>query len=424
MELILFLSCFLVLLIIGFPIALNLLTSSIVYLYAADYPLALVGQRLFEGMNGFALLAVPFFVLMGQLMLKGRLLEALADFVSAFFGHMKGALGFVVIGTCLLMGSIVGLAVAVAASLGSLMIPMMKEQGYSPGFSSAVMSSAALLGAIMPPGVLMVIYCIAVGRTSIAGLFLATIIPAFLIAIAQMFIVHRRALKENLPSQPKAAWPEKWRKMRAAIPALMLPVIILGGIFGRIFTVTEASAVGALYAFIYVFFITRKVTVKDLPGIFLETAVTSGLIILLVGAGTVAAWVVANEQIVNNLMAPISHLPAWGFLLLVNVILIIFGMFMDDAASAVVLGPIIAPIAWSLGIDPIHIGAIFCTNLVIGLATPPFGIVLFVTSPIAKVTIEETFKYAWPMIAASIGVLLIMTFFPQTVLWLPRLFGY
>jgi len=424
MELVLFLICFVVLLIIGFPIAFNLLISSIVYLFVGEYPLLLVGQRLFEGMNGFALLAVPFFVLMGQLMLKGRLLESLADFVNAFFGHVKGSLGFVVIGTCLLMGSIVGLAVAIAASLGSLLIPMMKEDGYSSGFSAAVMSSASLLGPIMPPGVLMVIYCIAVGRTSIAGLFLATIIPAFLIAFAQMYIVYLRAKKEDLPSHVKAEWPERWEKLKGAIPALLLPVIILGGIFGRIFTVTEASAIGALYAFIYVFFVTKKVTIKDLPGIFLETALSSGLIIILVGSGTVAAWVIANEQIVYSLLAPISHFPVWAFLLLVNILLLFFGMFMDDAASTVVLGPIIAPIAWSLGVDPIHIGAIFCINLVIGLATPPFGIALFVTSPIAKVKIEEVFKHALPLIGVSIGVLMLVTFIPEIVLWLPRLCGY
>ena len=247
MALLSLLISFVVLLIIGFPIAFNLLLSSIIYLIVGGYPLTLVTQRMFEGMNGFALLAVPFFVLTGQFMVKGHLLRSLTDFVNAFIGHVRGALALVTIGTCLFMGSIVGLALAEIASLGSFLIPMMKEEGYKPAFSSAVMASASLLGPIMPPSVLMILYCMSVGRTSIAGLFLAAIIPAFIIAFFQMVTVYFIAKKRNYPSHSKTNWPEKWTQFRKSIPALFLPIIILGGIFGRIFTVTEASAVAALY---------------------------------------------------------------------------------------------------------------------------------------------------------------------------------
>lgn len=424
MELFVLVGTFIFLLIIGFPIAFNMILSSTMYLLAGGYPQILVAQRMFEGMNGFALLSVPFFVLTGQFMLKGHLLEALIDFVNAFIGHVRGALALVTIGTCLFMGSIVGLALAEVASLGSFLIPMMKKEKYSPAFTSAVMASASLLGPIMPPSVLMIIYCVSVGRTSIAGLFLAAIIPAFLIALAQMVTVYRIAVKRGYPSHARADWPEKWKQFRRALPALLLPVIILGGIFGSIFTVTESSAIAALYAFFITFVVYREGKLSDIPDILKETALTTGLVILLAGSATVTAWAIANEQVINKVIGPLSTLPQWSFLLMVNVALLINGMFMDDYASVVVLGPIIAPVAWKLGVDPLQIGAIICINLVIGLATPPFGITLFVTSPMAGVTVEQTFKEAFPMLVASIIVLFFVTFFPPLTLWLPRFFGY
>jgi tripartite ATP-independent transporter DctM subunit len=413
-----------VLLVIGFPIAFNLILSSILYLLVADYPLTLVPQRMFQGMNGFALLAVPFFILTGQLMVKGSLLKSLTDFVNAFVGHVRGALALVTVGTCLFMGAIVGLAVAETASLGSFLIPMMKKEGYKPAFASGVMATASLLGPIMPPSVLMILYCIAVGRTSIAGIFLASMVPAVLIAIAQMLVIYFIAKKNKLPNHEKTDWPEKWAQFKNACPALMLPVIILGGIFGGIFTVTEASAAAAAYAFLISMLVMREVKWRDLPAIFMETAVTSGLVILLAGSATVTAWAVANEQIIEAISGPLAGVPTWAYLLLLNILLLINGMFMDDYASVIVLGPILAPIAWSMGVDPLQIGVIICVNLVIGLATPPFGITLFVTSPMAGVTIEETFKEGWPMVVASVAVLLLLTFVPPITLWLPRAFGY
>jgi len=416
--------CFVVQLIIGFPIAFNLILSSAVYLLVGGYPLTLIPQRMFQGMNGFALLAVPFFIITGQFMVKGAILKNLTDFVNAFLGHVRGALALVTVGSCLFMGAIVGLAVAETASLGSFLIPMMKQEGYKPKFAAGVMASASLLGPIMPPSVLMILYCISVGRTSIAGIFMASIIPAILIAVAQMIVIYFIAKRDKLHRYDRVGWPEKWKQFKAAIPALLLPVIILGGIFGGIFTVTEASAAAAAYAFVLTMFITKEVKWRDLPEIFMETAVTSGLVILLAGSATVTAWAIANEEIVTTIAAPLSHVPLWLFLLLLNIMLLINGMFMDDYASVIVLGPILAPIAWALGMDPLQIGVIICVNLVIGLATPPFGIVLFVTSPMAGVSVEDTFKGGWPMLAASIGVLFLLTYWPPITLWLPRLFGY
>lgn len=424
MELGVLVICFFAFMVMGLPIAFNLLLSSVLYLLAGGYPLILVGTKLYEGMNSFSMLSVPFFVLTGEFLLRGKLLDRLIEFTNAYFGNVRGALAVVTIITCLLMGSIVGLAVAAAASLGSFLIPMMRKEGYSPAFSAAVMTSGSLLGPIMPPSVLMILYCIAVGRTSIAGIFLTAIVPALLITAIQAIIVHRKAVKRGYPRYGKTTWKEKWTATKGALPVLLLPALILGGIFGNVFTVTEASAVAALYSFILAFIIKREVKLSELPDIFIETASTTGLVLLLAGSGTVVAWAVANERVIDLIIGPLSSLPVWLFLLMVNVLLIITGMFMDDYASIVVIAPLIAPIAWRLGIDPLHIGVIICINLVIGLATPPFGIALFVTSPMAGVTIEENFREVWPMIAGSIAVLLLITYVPSIVLWLPRMMGY
>lgn len=419
-SLILMIVCFLALMIIGLPIAYNLLITTVVYLLSADLNIVQLAIKMYGGMNSFSFLAVPFFVLTGQLMLRGGLLESLVKFVNVWFGNFKGAIAIVTIGASLLMGSIVGLAVASAASLGVFLIPMMKKEGYSPAYSAAVMSSASLLGPIMPPSVLMILYCTAVGNTSIAGLFMAAVTPAILIALMQCIIAHRTAKKRGYPSYGKSTWKEKGQATIKALPALFLPVIILGGIF----SITEASGVAVVYSAIIAFFVNRSVKLKDIPDMIIEAASTSGLVLILAGAGTAMAWGIANERVMSLLIEPLSQMPQWGFLLLVNVLLLVCGMFMDDYASTVILAPIIAPIAWAIGINPLHIGLVFCINLVVGLATPPFGVTLFVTSPIAGVRIEETAKEALPFLLTTIAILLLVTFVPDIALWLPESMGY
>lgn len=423
-SLIVLIVCFLVLMIIGLPIAYNLLVSTVMYLLVAGIDPVQLAIKMYSGMNSFNFLAVPFFVITGQLMLRGGLLELLVKFVNVWFGNMKGAIAIVTICASLLMGSIVGLAVAAAASLGVFLIPMMKKQGYAPEYSAAVMSSASLLGPIMPPSVLMILYCSAVGSTSISGLFMAAVTPALCITLLQCIVAHRTAKKRGYPAYGKSTWKEKMDATVKAIPVLLLPVIILGGIFSGIFSITEASGVAVVYSAIIAFFVRRTVKLRDIPQMVVEAAATSGLVLLLSGAGTAMAWGIANERVMNLLIEPLSAMPSWLFLLLVNILLIVCGMFMDDYASTVILAPIIAPIAWALGVNPLHIGLIFCVNLVIGLATPPFGITLFVTSPIAGSSVEKTAKEALPFLAVTFAVLLLVTFVPDFALWLPEKLGY
>lgn len=410
--------------VIGLPIAYNLIVTTLVYVLVAGFDPIQMVIKMYGGMNSFSFLAVPFFVMTGQLMLRGGLLESLIKFVNVWFGRFKGAIAIVTIGASLLMGSIVGLAVASAASLGVFLIPMMKKEGYSAPFAAAVMSSASLLGPIMPPSVLMILYCTAVGKTSISGIFMAAVTPAILIALLQCLVAHRISAKRDYPSYGKASWSEKISATVHAIPAMLLPVIILGGIFSGIFSITEASGVAVVYSAFLAFVVNRSVKLKDIPDMIIEAASTSGLVLILAGAGTAMAWGIANERVMDMLIRPMSSLPPWVFLLIVNVVMLVCGMFMDDYASTVILAPIIAPIAWALGINPLHIGAVFCINLVVGLATPPFGVTLFVTSPVAGVRIEETAREALPFLVVTIGVLLLITFVPQVCMWLPTLMGY
>lgn len=233
---------------------------------------------------------------------------------------------------------------------------------------------------------------------------------------------HRR--QARLPVLRQIHLEGKGQATLKALPALFLPVIILGGIFSGIFSITEASGVAVVYSAIIAFFVNRSVKLKDIPDMIIEAASTSGLVLILAGAGTAMAWGIANERVMSLLIEPLSQMPQWAFLLLVNVLLIVCGMFMDDYASTVILAPIIAPIAWAIGINPLHIGLVFCVNLVVGLATPPFGVTLFVTSPIAGVRIEETAKEALPFLITTIAILLLVTFIPDIALWLPESMGY
>lgn len=424
MSFIVMLISFFALILVGMPIAYTLISSTLVYILVSDTNFVILAQKMHEGLNTLSFMAIPFFILMGQLMLKGHLMRYLIEFVNVFFGKVSGAIAIVAIVVSLVMGSIVGMALAAAVAIGAIIIPIMKTEGYSPGFASAVVSSSCLLGPIMPPSVLMIIYCTAVGNTSITGLFLASVIPACLIALGQIVLVQRISAKRNYGTGVASTLSEKIKAFRKAIPVLFLPIIMLGSIFGGVCSVSEASALSAIYAFILTFVVYRTLHFRDLPCIFRDTLIASGMCMLFCAAGKAMAWAIANERLTQLLVEPLSVMPVWLFLLTINILLLVVGCFMEDSASVIIFGPIIAQIAWSMGIDPIHIGFIICVNLVIGLATPPFGVALFVTSPMAGVTVEETVKEAWPLMGITIAVLLLVTFIPEICLFLPRIFGY
>ena len=416
--------CFLLLMVIGLPIAYNLIVTTLVYSLVAGFDPIQMAIKMYGGMNSFSFLAVPFFVLTGQLMLRGGLLESLIKFVNAWFGRFKGAIAIVTIGASLLMGSIVGLAVASAASLGAFLIPMMKKEGYAAPFAAAVMSSASLLGPIMPPSVLMILYCTAVGKTSITGIFMSAVTPAITIAVLQCLVAHHVAKKRNYPSYGKTTLAEKGKATATAIPALLLPVIILGGIYGGIFTPTEAAAVAAAYGFIVGVFVYKEIKICDIFNVIRSGVLTTSTIMIVIGCAAVFTKVLAVEKIPTAVADLIVGLNANKIviLILINVVLLFVGCFMETLCAIMILAPIFLPIVTAVGVNPVHFGIIMVVNLAIGFITPPLGINLFVASRVGKAQLSEVIQGIIPFIVVMIVDLLLITYIPAISTFLPNLF--
>ena len=422
-------ASFAVLLLIGAPIAVCLGISSVASMLVLgagrpiDSVLGTIPQLVSAATSKTVLLAIPFFILGGNIMDKSGISAKLICLAETCVGHFRGGVAMVCVIVACFFAAISGSGPATVAALGLILIPALIKTGYKPAFSAALMAAAGAIGVIIPPSITFVVYG-SISDTSIGDLFISGVVPGLLMGLTLILVTLILGRKSDLTKMPKAAWKERWVAFKDAFWGLLMPVIILGGIFSGIFSITEASGVAVVYSAIIAFFVNRSVKLKDIPDMIIEAASTSGLVLILAGAGTAMAWGIANERVMSLLIEPLSQMPQWGFLLLVNVLLLVCGMFMDDYASTVILAPIIAPIAWAIGINPLHIGLVFCINLVVGLATPPFGVTLFVTSPIAGVRIEQTAKEALPFLLMTIAILLLVTFVPDIALWLPESMGY
>ena len=424
MSAVLLFGIFFALLFLNVPIAMSLGVSSIITTMAVKPAMmSTIAANLYSSTNTYVLLAIPFFILAGNIMDVSGISVRLINFFNSLVGHTKHGTAMVCVIVACFFAAISGSGPATVAALGGILIPAMSKSGYEKDTSAALMSTAGAIGIVIPPSITFVVYGSVTG-TSVGDLFMAGIIPGILIGVAIYFTMVISSRGCNLVRQPKASGKERWKAFGDAVWGILMPVIILGGIFSGIFSITEASGVAVVYSAIIAFFVNRSVKLKDIPDMIIEAASTSGLVLILAGAGTAMAWGIANERVMSLLIEPLSQMPQWGFLLLVNVLLLVCGMFMDDYASTVILAPIIAPIAWAIGINPLHIGLVFCINLVVGLATPPFGVTLFVTSPIAGVRIEQTAKEALPFLLMTIAILLLVTFVPDIALWLPESMGY
>ena len=412
MSAVLLFGIFFALLFLNVPIAMSLGVSSIITTMAVKPAMmSTIAANLYSSTNTYVLLAIPFFILAGNIMDVSGISVRLINFFNSLVGHTKHGTAMVCVIVACFFAAISGSGPATVAALGGILIPAMSKSGYEKDTSAALMSTAGAIGIVIPPSITFVVYGSVTG-TSVGDLFMAGIIPGILIGVAIYFTMVISSRGCNLVRQPKASGKERWKAFGDAVWGILMPVIILGGIFSGIFSITEASGVAVVYSAIIAFFVNRSVKLKDIPDMIIEAASTSGLVLILAGAGTAMAWGIANERVMSLLIEPLSQMPQWAFLLLVNVLLLVCGMFMDDYASTVILAPIIAPIAWAIGINPLHIGLVFCINLVVGLATPPFGVTLFVTSPIAGVRIEETAKEALPFLLTTIAILLLVTFVP------------
>lgn len=384
-----------------------------------------LAQRMATSLDSFALLAIPFFILAGQVMNRGGIARRLIDFAKAIVGPLPGGLAFVNIIACMLFGAISGSAVAAASAIGGFMNPMMEKEGYDKSFSAAVNITSATTGLIIPPSNILIIYSLASGGVSIAALFLAGYVPGILIGVALMLVAGIYSFLKKYPTEKGVGIKEFLKRFISALPSLLLLVVVIGGIVAGIFTATEASAVAVVYTFALAF-TYKEITVKDVPTILLETTKTSAIVMLLIATSVAMSWVMSYESIpqeISSGLLGISNNPI-VILIIINLILLFVGIFMDMTPAVLIFTPIFLPIVTQMGIDPIHFGIIMILNLCIGLCTPPVGSVLFVGCGVANLKIQQVVKPLLPLFIMMLFVLVLVTYIPELSLWVPRLFGF
>ncbi|MEL0636486.1 TRAP transporter large permease [Marinomonas sp. TI.3.20] len=423
----LFLPLFLVFLLVGMPVFFAMLAAPGIMLFSTgmERDLSLLFRNIYNGMDSFPLMAIPFFMLAGELMNRGGITYNLVQFSQSFIGHVRGGLAHVNIMSSMLFAGLSGSAVADTSAIGSMMIPAMEKNGYSRKFAAAITAASSVIGPIIPPSGIMIIYAYTM-QLSVASLFAAGIVPGILIGLALMAMVALMAKKYDFPiAGPKASWPERGTATRKAIFPLMAPVIILGGIIGGLFTPTEASAIAALYALVISVWVMKTITLKDLPGIFIKGAQSSAVVLLLVGSAIAFKTVVSlshSAEILANWVLTMSDNPLM-LLFLINILLFVVGMFLDAGPAIIILGPILGPIFVNLGVDPIHFAIIMSVNLTVGLATPPMGLVLFVASSVSGEKVETISRAILPFLAVEVAIIFLITFIPSISMTLPRLLG-
>ena len=388
--------------------------------------LNLLMQRLYSGIDSFPLMALPFFILAGEMMTHGGVTRRMADFANSFVGHLRGGLAHVSVCSSVMLAGGCGSAVADASALGSLLIPAMQEQGYSKRYSSAVIAASAVIVSIIPPSGLFILYAFIMNE-SIAAMFAGGIIPGLLIAAALMATIAIRAPGQNLPvSGEKPSVKEIVRTFKRAFFPLLTPVLLIGGIVGGVFTPTEAAAVAAFYSMILGLFYTKEIKFSDLGKIFSKTALSSAIILMLVGAAVAFASVISlkgTPQMVTEAVLGITD-NVYLMFFIVNLLLLGVGCLVDAGPAILMLAPILAPMMIKMGIHPVHFGLVMSINLIIGLITPPMGLVLFVVSGISREKVEVIAKEMLPLFLAEVGVLFFITYVPETCLFIPRLMGY
>lgn len=414
-------------LVVGVPVAFALGAASILYLLlGTDIPLVVVPQRMFAGTDVFILMALPLFILAGNLMTAGRLTAKLVGFANALVGHLRGGLAQVNTVHSMIFGGISGSAVADVSAEGPIILPMMKEDGYDTGYAAAVTVATSLMGPIIPPSIPLVVYGVVSG-SSIGALFLAGVVPGLLIGLVIMGYNHLVVERYHRPPAGRGrrlfSLMEVLRTSRSALAVLLLPVIILVGIVGGVFTPTEAAAVAAAYALAVGTVVLRTLKVEDLPRILLDTAILTAAVMILVAMAALFSWIIAAERVPAMIADLFESLTGSRhvFLALVMGLLLLFGTVLEPSSAIIILTPVLLPVAVKLGIDPIHFGAVMVIGLVIGLMTPPVGLCLFVVCGLTGLTLERVSRACLPFVGLMVGILLLVAYVPPLTLWLPRL---
>jgi len=419
---------FMVLLALNVPVSISIgMATLLTMLFTIDMEPALVtiAQRMASGINSFALLAIPFFVLSGILMGRGGIAHRLIEFAKVLFGMLPGGLAFVNIISCTLFGAISGSAVAATSAIGGFMVPAMKKEGYDKSFSAAVTVTSSTTGLLIPPSNILIVYSLASGGVSIAALFIAGYLPGILLMLGLMCACGLYAKAKGYPVGERVEFKDAIKKTLDAIPSLLLIVIVIGGIIGGYVTATEASVIAVLYSLFLSVAIYREVKIRELPGILIKSVETTAIVMLLIGTSSAMSWILSYENIpqsISETLIALSDNPI-VILLIINMVLLIVGVFMDMTPAVLIFTPIFLPVVTELGMSPLHFGIMMVLNLCIGLCTPPVGSVLFVGCGIAKTTIAQMVRPLLPMYLAMFVALMLVTYVPWFSEFLPRYFS-
>lgn len=427
-EIIILICSFFILLALGVPIAYSIGISAIITL-TISIPflpsVTTVAQRVATGLDSFALLAIPFFILAGQIMNKGGIARRLINLAKTVVGMFPGGLAYVNILACMLFGAISGSAVAAASAIGGFMNPEMTKEGYAKPFSAAVNITSATTGLLIPPSNILIVYSLASGGVSVAALFLAGYLPGFLVGLSLMMVAGIYAYRKKYPRGGKISLIQGAKIFLSSIPSLSLIIVVIGGIVTGAFTATEASAVSVIYAAILSLFY-KELKWSELRSIILQSIVTTSIVMLLIGTSMGLSWVMSYENIPQDVTAALLSISSNKIviLIIINLILLVVGTFMDMTPAVLIFTPIFLPVATSLGLDPVHFGIIMVLNLCIGLCTPPVGSVLFVGCSVAGISIDKVIRPLMPLFGAMLLALFLVSVWSGLSLWIPRFFGY
>lgn len=421
---------FFVLLALGIPVSFAIGISSVITILMSlpfEPAIAVVSQKMASGLDSFSLLAIPFFILAGNIMNCGGIAMRLINLAKVLAGRLPGSLAHCNVLANMMFGSISGSAVASAAAVGGTMAPMQRKEGYSPAYSAAVNIASCPSGLLIPPSNTLIVYSLVSGGTSISALFLAGYIPGMLMGLGIMLVAGIIAKRRGYPVDKRSTWQDVVRLTWDALPSLALIFIIMGGIISGVFTATEASAIAVVYTLFLAVGVYREVKIKDLPKIILDSAITTSIVLLLIGASMGMSWAMANADIpymISDALLAVSENPLI-LLLIINIILLMVGIFMDMTPAVLIFTPIFWPIAQEMGLDPVHFGIMMTFNLCIGICTPPVGSALFIGCSVGGVSIDKVIKPLLPFYAVLFATLLLVAYVPEISLFLPRLLlGY
>jgi len=412
----------LVLFVLSVPIAWSMAIAAAVYMaFGPGIPLEGFVQRLIGGIDTFPLLAIPFFILAGNLMNTGGITDRLVRFARALVGHIRGGLAHVVVVTNMIMAGMSGSGVADAAGSGTILIPAMRRAGYGVPFAASIVAAAGTIGPIIPPSIPFVLYG-SIASVSIGRLLLGGAIPGILMGICLMVFIYAIARRRNYPSETRASWKEMLSALLHALPPLGMPTIILGGIIGGVMTPTESAAAGAAYAFILGCFIYRELTLAQIPGIITESVIGTASIVIIMSAAQPFSWVLTYELAPQKVLAFVesAQLGQWQLYLLLNVAMLVLGCFMEGLAVMIMAIPVLMPLLEHAGIDLVHFGVVFVLNIMIGAITPPVGTIMYVVLALSHISMAEFAREVWPFVIALVTALLFVTYMPGLALWLPN----